>query len=230
MATSVVVQEDWEIPFVTSLEEFRQWARSDNFPERGRIDYIAGRIEVDMTPEDYYSHGGVKVEVVGALRDLVKAGDLGDLRTDRTRISTPEAHLSAEPDVIFTSFETFASGRARLVTKVTEEADRYIEVEGSADLVVEIISDHSVKKDTVRLPIAYFRAGVLEYWLLDARKDLLFRIHRRGVSGYEPMAVDADGFQYSAVFQRCFRLIRRRDRRGGWAYDLEHDERPAPKP
>jgi len=178
-----------------------------------------------MTPEDYYSHGGLKVEVVRVLGDIVKAGDLGDLRSDRTRISTTEADLSAEPDLIFVSFDSLASGRARLVAKVTEEADRYVEVEGAADLVVEIVSDRSVTKDTVRLPVAYWRAGVLEYWLMDARgEELLFRIHRRGPSGYLPASVDAEGFQYSGVLQRWLRLTRRRDRHGGWAFDLEHVE------
>jgi Uma2 family endonuclease len=226
MAASVAIQDDFEIPFVGSLDEFRRWARSDDFPERGRIDYLAGRIEVDMTPEDYDSHGGLKVEVVRVLGDLVKEGDLGDLRSDRTRISTPEADLSAEPDLVFISFDSFAKGRSRLVAKVTEEADRYVEVEGGADLVVEIVSDRSVTKDTVRLPVAYWRAGVLEYWLMDARgEDLLFRLHHRGPTAYFPAPADAEGFQYSAVFQRWFRLTRRRDHQGGWAFDLEHVER-----
>jgi len=222
MATSVALDEGWEIPFVGSLEAFRAWARSDDFPDRGRIDYLAGRIEVDMSPEDYYAHGGLKIEVIGVLRDLVKAGDLGDLRSDRTRVSTPEADLSAEPDLVFISFETFASGRARLVPKVTEEADRYVEVEGAPDLVVEIVSDRSVVKDTVRLLAAYWQAGIPEYWLMDARgNELVFRIYRHGLSGYEPAPTGAEGYQHSRVFDRWFRLARRRDRCGGWAFDLE---------
>lgn len=222
MAASVVLHEQWEIPFVGSLEEFRVWARSDDFPEQGRIDYLAGRIEVDMTPEDYYSHGGLKVEVIGVLRDVVKAGELGDLRTDRTRVSNKQADLSAEPDLVFVSFATFESGRARLVGKANAEADRYVEIEGSPDLIVEIVSDRSVNKDTLRLPAAYWRAGVRECWLLDARgEELLFRIHRRGPSGYEAETPDEAGFQNSAVLERRFRLTRRRDRRGGWAFDLQ---------
>jgi len=227
MATSVALKEDFEIPFVGSLAEFRAWAQSDDFPERGRIDYLAGRIEVDMTPDDYYAHGGLKVEVVRVLGDIVKAGDLGDLRSDRTRVSTPEADLSVEPDLVFISFETFDRGRARLVPKVTAEADRYTEVEGSPDLVVEIVSDRSVKKDTVRLPAAYWRAGVAEYWLMDARgEELVFRICRRGPSLYEPAPASAEGFQYSGVFKGWFRLARRRDRRGNWTFDLEHKPQP----
>ncbi|OHB83603.1 MAG: hypothetical protein A2V98_16150 [Planctomycetes bacterium RBG_16_64_12] len=50
MATTVVFEERVEIPLnLRSLADFRRWATSDDFPERGRIDYVAGRIEVDMS-------------------------------------------------------------------------------------------------------------------------------------------------------------------------------------
>ncbi len=222
MATTIALGEDLEIPFVGSLSEFRQWALSEDFPERGRIDYLTGRIEVDMTPEDYYTHGTLKVEVIGVLRNIVKSGDLGDLQSDRTRVSCPEADLSVEPDLVFLSHEAFDSGRVSLTAKASGEADRYVEVVGSPDLVVEIVSDHSVKKDTVRLFEAYWKAGVTEYWLMDARGDeLAFQINWRGGTGFEPAPSDVDGFQQSAVFQHWFRLERRRGRRGGWAFDLE---------
>jgi hypothetical protein len=34
------------------LEGFRRWAFSAEFPEIGRIDYLAGDVEVDTSPED----------------------------------------------------------------------------------------------------------------------------------------------------------------------------------
>ncbi len=59
--------------------------------------------------------------------------------------------------------------------------DDYIEIEGPPDLIVEIVSKSSEKKDTLRLPAAYFAAGVPEFWLVDARhKPLYFQIHHRG--------------------------------------------------
>ncbi len=58
MAATVVFEERVEIPLtLRSLAEFRQWALSPEFPERGRIDYLAGRIEGDMSPEDICCHG-----------------------------------------------------------------------------------------------------------------------------------------------------------------------------
>ena len=102
--------------------------------------------------------------------------------------------------------------------------DRYVEVEGMADLVVEIISDSSVKKDTRRLPAAYFQAGVREFWLVDARGEKpVFIIHRPGPKGFEPVAVDADGFQPSAVFGCRYRLDATRDEDGNWEFDLREE-------
>jgi hypothetical protein len=52
------------------------------------------------------------------------------------------------------------------------------------------------------------------------RERVLFRIHARGAEGYEPVSVDADGFQLSGVFHGHFRLNRRRDARSRWVFDL----------
>ncbi len=222
MASSVIFEERVEIPFFHSLSEFRAWALSDDFPERGRIDYIGGRIEVDMSPENLFFHGSIKTEVVGELRDVVRSAGGGYLFSDRTRVSSPDADLSAEPDVVYLSAETIDSGRVRLVPSAGGEPDSYVELEGAPDLVVEIVSDSSVAKDTKRLPISYWRAGIAEYWLVDARRErVLFRIDARGADGYGPAPVDGEGFQLSTVFGRRFRLERRRDARGRWVFDLQ---------
>lgn len=99
-------------------------------------------------------------------------------------------------------------------------ADGYIEIEGSPDLIVEIVSESSMTKDTRRLPERYFLAGVLEYWFVDARgKDLVFHIHRRR-GRFVRVKPDAHGFQKSTVLGRRFRFTRRRDDLGMWFYDL----------
>ncbi len=95
-------------------------------------------------------------------------------------------------------------------------------MEGAPDLVVEIVNDSSVAKDTKRLPLSYWRAGIAEYWLIDVRRErLLFRIHARAAVGYEPAPTDEDGFQHSAVFGCRFRLERRRDARDRWVFELQ---------
>ena len=126
MATSVIFEEQVEIPLdLRTLADFRTWALSDAFPQRGRIDFIGGRIEVDMSPEDFFCHGTLKTEIVRVLSYRVKTDNLGHLVIDSTRVSCPEADLSAEPDIVFVSHDTLNTGRARLVTKSGSELGRY---------------------------------------------------------------------------------------------------------
>ena len=226
MASSVVFEERVEIPLaLQSLADFRRWAQSKEFPEEGRIDYISGSIEVDMSPEDLFCHGTLKTEILGVLYRRVKQQALGHLFTDSTRVSCPQAELSAEPDVVFVCQGTLDAGRVRLVPGFAQEPGRYVELEGAPDLIVEIVSDRSVGKDTRRLPEAYFKAGVPEFWLADARKDpVVFRIHRPGGAGYQVVQPDADGFQPSALFGCSFRLDSRRTPQGYWAFDLREKD------
>ena len=227
MATVIRFEEQIEVPMdIRSLADFRRWATSDEFPEQGRIDYIAGCIEVDMSPEDLHTHGKLKTELVIAVGQRIKQKQLGELYTDRARVSCPDGDLSVEPDLVFVSDASLDSCRVQLVPKAGAAPDRYIELEGPPDLIVEIVSDASTHKDTERLPAAYHRAGVEEFWLIDARSDaLLFRIHRRGPTAYEPVEPDAEGYQYSPVLACHYRLDRGRNPRGRLTFDLCEKER-----
>lgn len=211
-----------EIPLtLDSLTAFRQWATSARFPSHGRIDYLDGRIEVEMSPEDLFTHGVLKTEIVGVLSRLAKDQDLGYVFTDSTRVSCPAAELSVEPDVVLLTRAALDEGRVRLVPKATD-SERFVELEGAPDLVVEIVSDASAKKDTERLPPAYQRAGIRELWVVDARgPELAFLIRHWAPNSYEPAPSDGDGFQFSRVLGCRVRLRRSRDPRGHWRYDLE---------
>jgi Uma2 family endonuclease len=220
MAGSVIFEDRLELPLdLGTLAEFRRWAVSDDYPERGRVDFIGGRIEVDMSPENLYLHGTPKTELIRGLAQRVKDRGTGSLFSDSTRISCPSAELSAEPDLVYLTEHSIQSGAVRLVPSARETG--FIEIEGGPDLVVEIVSDSSVVKDTRRLPAAYFAAGVREYWLVDARgAELSFIIQARGTAGFEPVPRDADGFQPSAVLGCRYRFERRANQLGRWMYDL----------
>ena len=223
MARTILLEHEIEIPAnLHTLADFRSWATADTFPQRGRIDFVSGRIEVDMSPEDLHTHGKLKTELVMVLAQQIKQGQLGELYTDSTRVSCPAADLSVEPDLVFVSESSLDTGRVRLVPKTSGEADRYVELEGPPDLIVEIVSDASQKKDTERLPLAYFRAGVPEFWLIDARREtLFFQIHHRGPTQYEPTPPDADGYQYSSTLNHHYHLTRSRNAKGRVVFDLE---------
>lgn len=207
-----------------TFEGFQRWVESDEFPESGRIDFLAGEVEVDLSPEDLYTHGAVKFAVGLTLGDLLVRTGLADIQTDRARLRSRLAGLSAEPDLIVLFKETLTSGRAKLVPASRRKGpNRYIAVEGAADVVVEIISDSSKKKDTQDLPPLYARAGILERWIVDARgASLRFEIWtlRNGVYKLQP--TDAEGWVISPRLGRAFRLIRFTDPPFPWRYVLEH--------
>lgn len=222
--SAVVFEDRLEIPQgIRNLRDFRKWMRSSTFPESGRIDYLSGKIEVEMSPEQFFSHSGPKTAIARTLASWSHSQKLGYLTIDRMRYVNSAANLACEPDIIFVAYESIESGRLRLIPQRKNDPDSCLELEGAADLVVEILSDTSVSKDTKRLPAAYFAAGVLEYWLVDARHDdaLRFQIHRRGKSAFQRVRDDAEGFQRSNVFSRSFRLTRERDRLGYWEFDLQ---------
>jgi Uma2 family endonuclease len=222
-----LLEETFCIPATATrdLEGFRRWARSDRFPERGRIDYLAGDLEVDMSPEDLYTHGTVKPAISSTLFHLISETELGSVFIDRTRISSPAAALSAEPDVTVVLWESLDRGRVREIAAVSGKPGRYVELEGAVDLVVEIVSDGSVRKDLKRLPELYATAGVPELWVADARrKKIRFEIRTLTADGYKTLSPDRDGWVFSPLLGLRVRLRREEVRPGRWSYRLEHTE------
>lgn len=222
-----LLEETFCIPATATrdLEGFRRWARSDRFPERGRIDYLAGDLEVDMSPEDLYTHGTVKPAISSTLFHLISETGLGNVFIDRARISSPAADLSVEPDVTVVLWDSLDQGRIREIAKKSGKPGRYIELEGAADLVVEIVGDGSVKKDLKRLPSLYAAAGIPELWVADARgKQLRFEIRTLEAGGYRTLPPDADGWVFSPLLGLRFRPRREEVRPGRWSYRLEHTE------
>jgi Uma2 family endonuclease len=209
-----------EIPAsACTLAGFREWAKSDDFPERGRFSFIGQRIFIDMSPEELETHNRVKGELYYGLTALNREIQRGVLYTDGTLVTNEEAGLSTEPDGTFVLWESLESGRVRMVPRADEDG-QYVELEGTPDLVVEVVSRSSVAKDTRHLRQAYYLAGIPEYWLIDARRsDVDFQILRRRSAGYTATPV-RQGWVRSRVFGRGFRLERQRGRMNLWQYTL----------
>jgi Uma2 family endonuclease len=202
-----------------TLAGFREWAASDEFPETGKISYLAGELFIDMSPEMFDSHNQVKDAINGVLSPLVRKLDLGKYCPDGLWITNDDANLSTEADATFLSWERLESGQVQLIPR--RDSQDGIEMRGSPDWVLEIVRDTSVRKDTVRLLDLYFRANVREYWLIDARGDSLdLTIYHRGAESFVP-GTPFRGWLASEVFSYRFRLTRQRDRIGGWTYTLK---------
>lgn len=221
MALTVVLREGKvEIPNMAqhNLAAFRKWAKSDALPEKVRTDFYKGEVWIDMGTEQVFSHGAVKTAFARVLANLLNLED-GDLfLINGILVSNLDAELSGNPDMVYVSASTLDAGRVKMIGAATEG---YTELEGSPDMVLEIVSPGSEKKDTVTLRKAYWEAGIPEYWLMDARgTNADFRILRHGSKGYVDVR-KLGGWQKSGVFGRSFRLSRSTGRRGDPTFTLE---------
>lgn len=202
---------------VKDLQSFRRWARSKAFPRSGRFSYLDRQLWVDTSMEQLITHNRVKTEISVVLAGLVKQEKRGYFFTDRALLSHEHANLSTEPDGVFVSF---ASLEAKRISFVEGKKVGFVEVEGSADMVLEVVSAHSVRKDTEVLRDLYWRAGIPEYWLVDARRaPIRFDILQRTTRGYVPNR-RRQGWVKSAIFSRSFTLQETKDRLGHSEYTL----------
>ena|ERR1051325_5676479 len=201
----------------STLAGFRKWVLSDEFPEKLPVMFLKGEIYLYMPKENIPTHAAVKTGVAGAMFNLNQEIDFGDLFINGVLVTNVEADVSNNPDMVGVLWETLESGKVRYVTN---EENEEVEIEGSPDWLLEIVSRGSVKKDLHDLRDAYHKAGVREYWIIDARgADIDFQILCWRKTGYAAAPRKA-GWQRSRIFARSFRLTRARDRRGGWRYTL----------
>src|ERR1051326_4433986 len=122
MSTIVVDQETVRIPegVGLSLENFRQWVYSEDFPETGRICYLNGEVWVDMSKEQVFTHNLIKQEYNLVVGGLVKSGRLGRYHPDGMHLTNVIASLSVQADGIFVSSKSIQTGRVRSVEGARE--------------------------------------------------------------------------------------------------------------
>lgn len=199
----IVIEDRIRIPAnVNTLEAYRAWAHSDEFPDRGHFFFIDDELWIDMSPEQLFTHNQVKGEFERVLRHWARQTGLGRYFGDGALTTNEAANLSTEPDGVYISRESVRSGRIEIVNN----QDGPLELVGAPDMVLEVISKSSVRKDTTILRELYWNAGVREYWLVDARgAEPTFTLLAHGPNGYEPASTVA-GWVSSNVFGRQFRL------------------------
>ncbi len=200
---SIMIGEQAQIPDrVHDHDTYRQWVRSGDFPEAGRFAYLDGHLWVDISMERLV-HNRIKAEYGRVLGNLEKEENNGFICVDRMLLSNLEVELSTETDGMFVSSESLAKGLA-----IVNSGDDTIEIIGSPDMTLEVVSPTSVEKDTVHLMKLYWEAKVREYWLVDSReKTFSFNILRHSTSKFSTVRKN-QGWVKSQVFQREFRLLR----------------------
>jgi len=204
--------------WVVDIESFRRWTDTDEFPERGYVWWLHGEVWADMSREQLFSHLAVKQEFFRVLGNLAKEDCPGMLIPDGLLLSNFEADISGNPDATYIAAETLDSNRVRLI-----EGARggYVEIQGSPDMVLEVVSDSSVQKDLVTLYDAYCVARVTEYWLVDGRaEEPSFDILRYGAKGFK-RSPKKHGWITSGIFGKSFPRRVGRDKSGRPAYTLD---------
>lgn len=219
MIPITVVAETGEISvpeWVTDIEAFRRWADDPGFPRPGRIWWLRGDMWADMSREQIFTHNAVRTEITSVLHLLRKNNGLGRVFSDGLRLSNFAADISGNPDATFVSTVTMNSDRIRLI-EGTEGG--IVEIQGAVDMVLEVVSKSSEHKDTVTMRQAYWDAGIREYWLVDARRELSFILLRQSARGYVAVRKQ-DGWLKSAVFGKSFRLTGATNKQGHPEYTL----------
>jgi len=217
-----LVPEQLRLCLPTSIftyEGFCDWAASDAYPERGRISYLNGEVYIDMSPEEIETHNKVKAAVNRVIGNLNEELDLGEDYPDGVQLRNDAIGLNTVPDGILVRWDALESGRVRLVARKRRRGE-YVQLNGAPDWVLAVVSQTSVDKDTRDLRRLYFRQGIPEYWLINARREEIdFQILVRGRTRYAAVKPHS-GWPASPVFGRSFRLERSRNRLGLWKYTL----------
>ncbi len=218
MATFLTELDRVSVPhWVVDLASFRRWADSEDFPENGRICYFNREVWIDMGKEQIFTHAAVKNEFNIVLGSMVKRHQLGLYLPDGVMLSNVDADLAVKPDALFVSTE----GLVDRVRILEGKREGYVELEGSPDMVLEVVSASSEEKDTLHLRRDYWIANIREYWLVDARPDpLIFDILRHTPKGYRSTP-KRDGWIKSSAFGQSFRLTRRVNALGHPEYTLD---------
>jgi Uma2 family endonuclease len=148
-------------------EEFRRWLEERAISDDGRYELLRGRIV--MTPPAGYPHGELEAVLVASLHDHVKAGKLGTVRGSSAGFDLPSGD-TVEPDVSYVSTQ-------RQAESPTPERGRFLRV--VPNLVVEILSRPTARRDRTEKLQIYERNGVDEYWIVDPdeRAVVVFVLH-----------------------------------------------------
>ena len=171
-STTAVQEEAYRLRM--SYEQYLRWADEDVHAE-----WVDGEVIVFMPPKTRHQ------EIVSFLNSLLnfyaRFFQLGSVFTAPFEMRLSPAGPSREPDILFVARHN--------LTRLTAER-----LEGPADLVVEVVSEDSLRRDREQKFAEYQSFGVREYWLVDSRTAQggleAYALNEAGV--YQPLPVEED--------------------------------------
>ena len=135
-------------------------------PEDRRYEIVAGDLYMVPAPIPY--HQKVSRNLEFQLHQHVKAHDLGEIFYAPCDVLLSDTDV-VQPDILF-----IGEKRLSIITETN--------IHGAPDLVVEILSPASERRDRGAKQKLYARAGVLEYWIVDptAKTVEVFTLNETG--------------------------------------------------
>ena len=195
---------DWVVDF----ESYRRWAHSADYPHRGQVSFLDGEIWIDMSREELFTHADPRSAYCLALVQIGRQTGQGEFVGAGMFFTNRGADLATEPDGMFYKWSTMKSGRFQ---PAAPRMNDYMELTGAPDIVLEIMSPTSERRDKDILPVLYWKAGIPEYWLVNACAEAAqFGILRHTEQRYVATPA-SDGWSRSDVLGRDFRLVRQTD-------------------
>lgn len=125
--------------------------------EGKRYELIDG--DLLMTPAPNVEHQDISKDLLIILYNQLERKGFGKVFASPIDVVLSNTDV-VQPDVLFISKE-----RMNIITKQN--------IQGAPDLVIEILSEGTEKRDLVFKRKLYHRAGVKEYWIVDPEKRTL---------------------------------------------------------
>jgi Uma2 family endonuclease len=135
-----------------------------------------------MSPPAGWPHGGIEAQLIALFQPHATSRKLGLTFGSSTGYDLPSGD-TLEPDVSFISAARLAAGPAPI-------RGRFLRI--VPDLVVEILSDSTAKRDRGEKLEIYARNGVDECWLVDTKQREIEVFFRTG-DRFDPGAVIRSG-------------------------------------
>ena len=138
---------------------YEDYART---PEDERWELIDG--ELVIAPAPNMQHQSIQSNVDWHLQTFVRGRNLG-------------AVFNAPTDVVFSDNDTVQPDLV-FISRERESVITYANIQGAPDLVVEILSPSTARRDWRNKPDLYAKHGVKEYWLIspESRTVWVFRL------------------------------------------------------
>ena len=144
-----------------------------NTPEDTRYELINGEL-IELAAAANRAHQKAVLNLGGDTNAFVKEFGLGVVHIAPRDVVLPDGSI-LQPDLLFIS-----KGRLHI--------DTAKEIWGTPDLVAEVLSPSTARRDLTVKRDLYERHGVGEYWLVDT-EDMSVTVLLLGERGYEAVAV-----------------------------------------